>query len=141
MRFNLKNLGLAAAVATLSLSTVACHSQYPGSAGYMPTTTTAQSASQPDGLDPMSKKDDIRSGCGHHENIVIAGIVNCRFREKGYTGKFTIDNHESGIVSVSPSSGTRDTTFTIVGLVSGAGFFSVKDSEGNKFKVRVTVAL
>lgn len=140
MRFNRKSLGIAAAAAILSLSTVACHSQYPGS-GYVPTTTPAQSASQSGGVDPMNKKGDIDSGCGHHENIVIAGILNCRFREKGYSGTFTIVNHESGIVSITPSSGTRDTTFTIVGLVSGAGFFLVKDSKGDKYKVRVTVAL
>lgn len=139
MRFSFKSLGLAAAAATLSLSTVACHGQYPSGSGYMPTDTTPLSASQ--GIEPLHKKGEIQSGCGHHMNVIIAGIVDCRFREKGYTGTFTIDNRERGIVGVSPSSGTQDTTFTIVGLVSGNGYFLVRDTTGNKYKIAVTVSL
>lgn len=142
MRFNLRHLGIAAGAAIFSLGTIACHGQYPGGTGYVPTTATTLGASQSNGgIEPFGKKGDIDSGCGHHMNIVIAGILNCRFREKGYNGTFTIVNHEKGIVGVTPSSGTRATKFTVVGLVVGKGYFLVKDAKGDKYKVRVKVTL
>ncbi len=143
MRFNSKNFGIAAAIAIMSLSMIACHGQYPANAGYVPTTTTALPAQQGGGgVDPLGKKGQIESACGHRLRIVIAGILNCRFHEKGYrNGTFTIVSHESGIVEVTPTSGTRATKFTIVGLVAGSGYFLVKDTKGDRYKVRVSVTL
>jgi hypothetical protein len=137
-----KSFGLAAAIAILSLSMVACHGQSPSSAGYVPM-TPALSAQQGGGIvDPFGKKARIESACGHRLRIVIAGILSCRFREKGYgNGTFTIVNHESGIIGVTPSSGTRATKFTILGLVAGSGYFLVKNTKGDRYKVRVSVTL
>ena len=142
MRFNPKNFGITAA-AILSLGTVACHGQSPATSGYMPATTVALPGSQADRpIEPFSKKGQIDSGCGHRLHIVIAGILNCRFREPGRKdGTFTVYNHESGIVEVTPTSGTRATTFTIVGLVAGSGYILVKDAKGGRYKMRVTVTL
>jgi hypothetical protein len=142
MRFYSKSFSIVAGVAILSLGTIACHSQYPGSSGYMPTATTALPASHASGgIQPFGKKGQIDSGCGQHVHIVIAGILDCRFREKGYGGTFTIVNHESGIVEVTPTSGTQATKFTIVGLVVGSGYILVKDKKGNQYKMRISVAL
>ena len=143
MRFISKSFAITAGAAILSLGMIACHSQYPGNAGYMPTTPTALSAQQVGGgIEPLGKKGQIESACGHRLRIVIAGILNCRFHEKGYgDGTFTIVNHETGIVGVTPSSGTKATKFTVLGLVAGRGFFLVKDTKGNKYKVRVSVTL
>jgi hypothetical protein len=142
MRFNPRNFGITAA-AILSLGTVACHGQDPATSGYVPTSTVAlpgSQASQP--IEPLGQKGQIDSGCGHRLHIVIAGILSCRFREPGRKdGTFTIANHESGIVEVTPASGTQATAFTIVGLVAGSGYILVKDARGGRYKMRVTVTL
>jgi hypothetical protein len=142
MRFNYKTFGIAAGAAILSLSITACHGQYPGDSAYVPTSTTTLPASQPGGIEPAGAKGQIVSSCGHRLRIIIAAIVNCRFHEKGYgNGTFTVTNDASGIVEVSPSSGTRRTKFTVVGLVVGSGYLLVKDAKGNDFKLRVSVKL
>jgi hypothetical protein len=144
MRFNSKSISLAASAAALSLSMVACHGQYPGSTGYMPTSTSALPASQVGGIQPAGKKRDIdiHASCSHRLHIVIAGIVDCRFRERGYeNGTFTVTDEEKGIVGVTPQSGTQSTVFTIVGLLVGGGHLVWKDTKGNEYKILVKVTL
>lgn len=143
MRFISKNLGIAI-VAILALSTIGCHGQYPGNTGYMPSTTAASAGQGAGGIEPSGKgtKGDIDTPCGTRIHIVIAGILNCRFREKHYkSGTFTIVNDEQGIVEITPTSGTQATKFTIVGLLVGSGHILVKDSKGNQDTLRVTVGL
>ena len=84
----------------------------------------------------------IISSCGKHVHIVIAGIVDCKFREPGYGGgTFTLTNDTKGIVVISPSSGTKSTTFTILGALLGSGHFVVKDAKGRELRVTVKVTL
>lgn len=142
MSLTSKRFLIAAAAAILSLGTVGCHGQYPGGSGYMPAATTALPPSQAGGITPLGKKGKIESGCGKRIHIVVAGILDCRFHEANRKDTtFTIVNDESGIVEVSPSSGNQSTTFTIVGLVAGSGYILVKDSKGDKYKMRITVTL
>ena len=143
MRFNFKSITLAGGVAALSLSMAACHGGYPGGASYVPASSAALSAPQGGSFDPAAKKKKrIESSCGHHLHIVVAGIVNCRFREKGYgDGVFTVTNNEQGIIEVTPQSGTQATVFTIVGLVLGSGDLMWKDTKGHHYKVAVSVTL
>jgi hypothetical protein len=145
MRFNLKPIALAAGAAALSASLAACHGQSPGST-YVPTGSTDLSVSQAGpGLaspDKKQKKVEIVSSCGKHVHIVLAGIVDCKFREQGYgDGTFTLTNDTKGIVIISPMSGTRATTFTILGALVGSGYFEVKDTKGHVLKVTVKVTL
>ncbi len=142
MRFNLKRIGFAAGAIAFSLTMVACHGQTPGSSSYIPTNSTALSASQSatDSAAPDVRK--IISSCGKHVHIVIAGIVDCKFREPGYGGgTFTLTNDTKGIVVISPSSGTKSTTFTILGALLGSGHFVVKDAKGRELRVTVKVTL
>jgi hypothetical protein len=143
MRFNLQRFGLAAGAAAFSLTMAACHGQSPGSAGYIPTGSSALSAPQAGlGSDSPDAKRKIVSSCGDHIHIVLAAIVDCKFRERGYGGgTFTLENHTKGIVVISPSSGTKATTFTILGAVLGSGNFVVKDTKGRDLKVTVRVTL
>jgi len=144
MRFNSKSITIVCSVAALSLGMFGCHGQYSGTTGYMPPSTNAIPASQSGGgIERTAKKKvKIQSGCGHRLHIVIAGIVNCRFREEGYgNGIFTVTNHETGIIGVTPSSGDKSTVFTIVGLVLGSGHLVWKDSKGREYKIAVRVTL
>jgi hypothetical protein len=145
MTFNLKRIGVAAGAAALSLSTVACHGQSPGSSGYVPTASTSLSAPQPGtGLGAPDAKRKIRiiSSCGKHVRIVLLGILDCKFKEEGYgDGTFTLTNDTKGIVVITPSSGTRKTPFTILGAVLGSGYFVVRDTQKHHLKVRVRVVL
>ena len=142
MRFNLKRIGFAAGTIAFSLTMVACHGQSPGSSSYIPTNPSGLSVPQAgSGLaSPDVRK--IISSCGKHVHIVLAGIVDCKFREPGYgDGTFTLTNHTKGIVVISPSSGTRSTTFTILGAVLGSGYFVAKDTKGREMRVTVKVTL
>ncbi len=141
MRFNLQRVGFAAAAVALSLTMVACHGQTPGSSSYIPTNATALSAQSGSGVaSPDVRK--IISSCGKHVHIVLLGIVDCKFREAGYgDGTFTLTNDTKGIVVISPSSGTKATTFTILGAVLGSGHFTVKDAKGRHLSVTVKVTL
>lgn len=138
MSFNPKSIIVAAGIVALSLSAVGCNGQVPGTTGYVP--SSVASAVSADGF---QKKDiDIKSNCGHTLHLVIAGLVDCKFREKGYgSGTFTVANDTNGIVLVTPSSGTEATTFTIVGLVLGGGKLVWSDSHSRKFTVKVKVTL
>ena len=142
MRFNLKRIGFAAGAAALSLAMVACHGQSPGSSGYMPTNSSALSAPQAGSGLAAPDVRKIISSCGKHVHIVLAGIVDCKFREPGYgDGTFTLTNDTKGIVVLSPSSGTKSTTFTILGALIGSGHFTVKDAKGRELRVTVKVTL
>jgi hypothetical protein len=125
----------------LSLSAVACHGQAAGSTGYVPTTATGLSVPSGDAGIDNAAKGSITSTCGDRVHIVLAGFIDCRFKEKGYAGILKIYNHTKGLVGISPSSGTTKTKFTITGLVVGRGSFLVKDHRGNDLKVRVRVTL
>ena len=70
-------------------------------------------------------------------HILIAGLVDCKFSEDGYNGDFSVANDTNGIVLVTPSTGAKSTTFTIVGLVIGSGKLVWSDSKGNKFNMKV----
>jgi hypothetical protein len=142
MRFNLRRIHVAAGAAALSLSIAACHGGSPG-ASYVPTGSTAPSASQAGtGLAIPDAKRKIVSSCGKHVRIVLLGVLDCKFKEAGYgNGTFTLTNDTKGLVLISPSSGTRATTFTIAGAVLGSGHFLVKDSKGRTLRVRVKVTL
>lgn len=142
MSFNPKSLTIIAGIAALSLSVIGCNGQVPGNTGYVPTSTNAASLIDSGvGADHHKKKIDIESNCGSVLRIVIAGLVNCKFHEKGYNGSFTVANDTKGIVLVTPSSGPRTTPFTIVGLVLGTGKLVWSDSNGKKFNMRVRVTL
>lgn len=141
MRFNAKSIVIAASLAALSFGMIGCHGQYPGTSGYMPPSASALPAAPMSGMQP-DKKVEIKSTCGHRLHIVIAAIVDCRFREKGYgNGTFTVTDKEQGIVAVTPQSGGKSTVFTIVGLVLGSGHLVWKDTKGHKFTIAVRVTL
>jgi|HubBroStandDraft_2_1064218.scaffolds.fasta_scaffold32643_4 hypothetical protein len=147
MTFNFKRIGVTAGAAAFSLSMVACHGQSPGGSSYVPTGSTAVSAPQP-GMslvtpDKKREKIEIVSSCGKHVRIVLLGILDCKFKEEGYgDGKFTLQNDTKGIILITPMSGTRATTFTIVGAVVGSGSFVVTDAKKkHSLRVRVKVTL
>jgi hypothetical protein len=146
MTFNLKRIVVTIGAAALSLSTIACHGQSPSGSGYVPTASTALSAAQSSagfaGPEARDKKVKIVSSCGKHVHIVILGIVDCKFREKVYgDGVFNLKNDTKGIVVINPSSGTRATTFTILGAVVGSGSFIVTDTKKHSLWVWVRVTL
>jgi hypothetical protein len=140
---NLQRIGLAAGAIAFSLTMAACHGQMPGSSGYIPPSSSTSSTTEiGSGVAAPDTKHRIISSCGKHVNIVLLGIVDCRFREPGYgDGTFTLPNHTNGIVVISPSSGTRSTKFTILGAVLGSGYFTVKGAKGRKLRVTVKVTL
>lgn len=140
MRFDLKRIGFASAAVAFSLGMAACHGGSPGSSAYIP---AGASAPQSQGFEmPDHTKRQIISSCGKHVHIVLLGVVDCKFREPGYgNGTFALTNDTKGIVLISPSSGTRSTTFTILGAVLGSGHFTVKDDKGRSITVTVKVTL
>lgn len=147
MTSNFKRIAVAAGAAAFSLSMVACHGQSPGGSSYVPTASTSLSAPQlGTGLaapDKKHEKVEIVSSCGKHVRIVLLGILDCKFREEGYgDGTFTLKNDTKGIIVITPSSGTRATTFTILGAVIGSGSFVVTDAKKkHSLRVRVKVIL
>lgn len=142
MEHNRHLIRLAAGLATLVLGVVACQgapssSIPPGASSFV--TQQAHSA----GILPDKKKKDIDlvSTCGTRLHIVLLGIVDCQFNEKDYNGKFKVSNKTKGLVTITPSSGTRGTTFTVVGALVGSGTFTVSDNDGNHLILRVKVTL
>jgi len=117
----------------------------PGSSSYVPTASTALSAPQSgSGFAAPDAKRNVKiiSSCGKHIHIVLLAIVDCKFKEDGYgDGTFTLKNDTKGIVLITPSSGTRATTFTILGAIVGSGSFVVTDTKGHSLRVRVRVSL
>lgn len=106
--------------------------------GYESYTPSAQVVSEQPARDAKSP---IHSTCGTHIHIVVAGFVDCKFREKGYGGNFSVLNHTKGLVSISPNKGTKDTTFTVTGVLAGRGYFLVRDRHKNELTVKVRVTL
>jgi hypothetical protein len=137
MGFN-RLVGAVAGASALLLSVAACHGASP-TTGYMPSATSSVAA--PGGVKPADKDEGIVSTCGGRIHIIIAGIVNCRFHEKGYEGKFRLHDHTQGLILISPSEGTKRTKFTITGVAVGNGYFIVTDRRGNNIEVDVKVTL
>ncbi len=132
--------------AALLIAVVACHGSSAGNSAYVPTGTSLGAPQVTGGSNAAAiadaKRDRIVSSCGRRIHIVVAGILDCRFHEKGYRdGKFRLDNRTAGIILISPSKGTRATKFTITGLVAGNGYFIVKDRRHHRIKVVVRVTL
>ncbi|HET6277036.1 MAG TPA: hypothetical protein VFE16_13995 [Candidatus Cybelea sp.] len=129
--------------ASLSLSVVACRGGgAPGSSSYVPAGSTSVSQDGDTGGATPDREGRISSTCGRHIHVVIAGIVDCRFHERGYgDGKFTLHDHTKGIILIGPLEGSRKTKFTITGAVAGRGFFVVRDTHGNYLVVRVRVTV
>lgn len=133
-----RSFAIITATATLSLALAACQSQSPPSA-YVPTRGAnvpagrALSPGVPDGSGA------IKSTCGDRIHIVLAGFVDCKFKEQHYGGTFRVYNRTRGLVSVTPSEGTKTTTFTVTGLLLGRGAFLIKDQHGHHFIMHVRV--
>ena len=84
----------------------------------------------------------VKSSCGNHVRILIAGFVDCRFTQQGnHGGSVNIDtSHLVGVATVSPTSGTTKTDFIVTGVVSGMGYFIVA-TQTRKMRVVVSVAI
>jgi hypothetical protein len=119
--------------AVLSLGLAACAGSSPTSSAYVPANISRILA--PDA------KEVIHSSCGDRVHIVLLGFVDCRFNEKNYGGNFKITIATKGLVSIDPKKGTKDTKFTVTGLLVGKGYFLIRDDRKNTLKVRVRVTL
>jgi len=139
-----QRLRLATGIAALSLILAACHGGSSGTAPYVPANGTSPQVGD-QGLAPNDNdRGEIRSSCGHHVRIVLAGIINCRFHEVGdRDALFTLKNDTQGLILISPMSGNRNTKFTITGLVIGSGHFIVRAAgdKGHRLFVTVRVVL
>jgi hypothetical protein len=113
----------------------ACGGAPSGNQGYVPPSSAGAAFVLPD------KKESITSTCGKRIHILVAGFVDCKFKEKGYGGNFKVTNAFKGLISISPDKGNKDTAFTVTGLVVGKGYFLVRDTHKNSLKVRVRVTL
>jgi hypothetical protein len=129
MGSNLQVTRWALAFATLSMSVVGCQGAPSGSSTFVPS------------VNPAGAPIKIKSTCGDRIHIVVAGIVDCKFKEQNKGGDFKVTVATKGLVSISPSKGDRDTTFTVTGLVLGRGYFLVRDDKGNTLKIRVRVTV
>ncbi len=141
---NRQRLRLVTGMAALSLILAACHGGSSGTAPYVPSSSTSSQVGD-QGLAPNDNdRGEIRSSCGHHVHIVVAGIINCRFHEVGdRDAHFTLKNDTHGLILISPMSGNRHTKFTITGLVVGSGHFTVRagGDPGHRLFVTVKVTL
>jgi hypothetical protein len=100
-------------VAALSLALAACHGGSTGTSSYVPAGSSALQ-SGPAGIivGPDVLSGDIDSNCGKRIHIVVAGIIDCKFDEKGYGNRtFTLTDHTNGLILISPTSGNRHTVF------------------------------
>lgn len=118
-----------------AVALTACGGGTPGSENFTPSGAASLLQLAPD------KKAAIASTCGTKIHVVVAAFIDCKFKEKGYGGNFTILNHTKGLVGISPSKGTKDTTFVVTGLLVGKGYFLVRDSHKNTLKIKVRVTL
>jgi hypothetical protein len=142
MKFIMKSFAQVAVITAISFAVAGCHGQGPGASGYVPAGAGALPEAQTPGLAPISpdaKSHKIKSTCGERIHIVLLGVVDCKFNEKGFGGTFKVYDHTKGLIAISPSSGTKATTFTVTGLLVGKGSFLIKDQRGNHLKVRVHV--
>jgi hypothetical protein len=140
MRLSSKYL-LIAACAAVTFSVVGCQGGSPGgAAGYTPASSASLPA--PAGILPDKKhKGDIDSSCGKRIKIVLLGFVDCKFNAPDYGGNFKVYNHTQGLIGITPETGTKDTTFTVTGLLIGKGSFMVRDHRGQMLKIKVSVSL
>jgi hypothetical protein len=131
------------ALSVLALSVAGCQGGSPSSAQYTPTSTGAAPAALTGGTVSLDKKKKAKivSSCGDHIRVVVLGIVECKFHENGYTGNFNITNETKGLVAISPTTGDKETVFTITALLVGSGHFLVEDTKATKLKVFVHVTL
>ena len=142
MRFNSKSLSYAVLAASISLGLAACRGPSSSGPAYVPSAATNLSQTHGESVGSPDNVGRITSTCGRQIHIVVAGLIDCRFHERGYgDGKFTIRDHTKGIVLITPLEGTRKTRFTITGAVVGRGFFVVRDTRGNYLVVRVRVTI
>lgn len=141
MTFIAKSFAPVAVFAAVAFGVAGCHGQASGGTGYMPAATSALPAGQGGSaaMIEVDAKHKIKSTCGDRVHIVLLGFVDCKFQEKGFGGVFKVYNHTKGLVGITPSSGTKTTTFTITGLLAGKGSFLIKDQHGHHLKVRVHV--
>jgi hypothetical protein len=117
--------------AILSLGLAACGGGSPTSPAYVPVNNSSI-------LAPNAKV-VIGSTCGDRVHIILLGVVTCKFNEKHYGGNFKITVATKGLVSIDPMKGTKDTKFTVTGLILGKGYFLIRDDQKNTLKVRVRV--
>lgn len=122
-------------LALFSLSTIGCGgSSAPAvTPAYVPQNSATTFA--PEG----KKQEAIHSTCGDKIHIVLLGFVGCKFAEHDYGGNFKVTVATKGLVGIDPKKGTKDTTFTVTGLIAGKGYFLVRDSQKNILKIRVRV--
>ncbi len=124
---------LALALGVILLTAVGCQGRSSGTPGYVP--AGAGSVATPEMLQAK-----IISSCGTKIRIVLLGSVECRFHENNHPQRtFTLVNHTNGLVSISPGSGTKLTTFTVTAILLGSGYFTVKDADGNQLNVKLEV--
>lgn len=138
---NPQRFRLVPGMAALSLLLGACHSASSGIAPYFPANGTSSQQAVDRGSTPEAgRRGELRSSCGHHIRIVLAGIVNCRFHEIGdRDATFTLKNATRGLILISPMTGNRQTLFTITGLVIGSGHFTVRAGRGKRHHLRVSI--
>jgi hypothetical protein len=142
MNFKCRSFNWAVLAAFISLSVTACSRSSPSSSAYVPPGASNVSQGVGAGAASPNRVGRISSTCGRHIHILVAGLVDCRFHERGYgDGKFTIHDHTKGLIVITPLEGTRNTKFTITGVLVGRGFFVVRDTRGNYLVVRVRVTV
>ncbi len=142
--FHQQRLRLVTGLAAFALILTACHGGSSGTSTFVPANSTSVTAPQSDAgaMPDHNRGSEIRSSCGRHVHILLAGFVACHFREPGYgDGTFTLTDQTHGLVGISPTSGNRHTRFTITGLVVGSGRFTVRDDHHNHIVVHVHVTL
>ena len=124
---------LALALGIVLLTAVACQGRSTGTPGYVPIGTSNVAT-------PQMMEAKIISSCGTKIRIVLLGSVECKFHENNHPLRtFTLVNHTNGLVSISPSSGTKLTTFTVTAILLGSGYFTVKDADGNQLNVKLEI--
>lgn len=143
MEINRQYFRLILSLAALSLSLAACHGASPGSTGYVPPGSAMSLPQQNVGIAPNGEeRGEVVSSCGTRIRIVLAGILNCHFREGGdHDVRWKLQDHTQGLILLSPTSGGRFTKVTITGLVIGSGYFVVRADDGKKLTVNVKVTL
>ncbi|MBV8198017.1 MAG: hypothetical protein JO263_07775 [Candidatus Eremiobacteraeota bacterium] len=143
MESNRHILRLIAGSAAFVLLLTACHGSTPGTGQYLPSGTAGTSADNGPVITPAhEERGEIVSTCGNRIKIKVAGILKCRFHERGYPDKpFTITNHTNGLILISRKKVTDDRKVTITGLVVGSGYFTVADTKGHTLTVYVKVSL
>ena len=133
MKESMRSGGFAIALGVVLLTAVACQGRTASTPGYVPVATGNEET-------PQMMRAKIISSCGTKIRIVLLGSVECRFHEDNHPQRvFTLVNHTNGLVSISPSSGTKATTFTVTAILLGSGYFTVKDADGNQLNIQLQI--